>query len=198
MNQQERLWAGKFGNDYHERNAIRDPVKYWEGVLWGRLGNVHSAVEFGAGKGDNLVALRTLIGPSHNQLTGVEINANACMIMRDNKLDAAHCPAREFMSAVAYDLAFTRGFLIHVPTGSVNATLDKIYKSSRRFICLAEYYSPKRRQVTYHGKQQALWTDDFAGRMMELHPELQLVNYGFDYHLKGGDDLTYFLMEKPQ
>jgi spore coat polysaccharide biosynthesis protein SpsF len=50
--------------------------------------------------------------------------------------------------------------------------------------------------INYRGNDNALWTDDFAKRIMELHPDLKLVRYGFKYHVDGGHDLTFFLLEK--
>lgn len=203
MINQERLWKGEFGNAYHERNPLRNQQAYWSDILWGRAGQIHSVLEFGAGKGDNLIALRSILftppiylQPDNDNITGIEVNPLACQAMREAHLTVLEGTVLEVPIPNAADLVITRGFLMHVPKPYLMLTLDRIYAASMRYICLAEYYSPRRRVVHYHGQANALWTDDFARIMLETYPNLRLVKYGFKYHGDNGDDLTYFLMEK--
>jgi spore coat polysaccharide biosynthesis protein SpsF len=44
-----------------------------------------------------------------------------------------------------------------------------------------------------------LFKRDFAGEIMERHPQMQLVDYGFSYRRDPNfpqDDITWFLMER--
>ena len=198
MSSQEELWAGKFGDEYHKRNTIKDRIVFWADVL----GSVHtkevlSVLEVGAGKGENLQALDMVL-PYADAFIGVEINKEACSLMNGLRIVGVNSSALDFNPHVLSDLVVTRGFLMHVPDADLSQTLDRIYNWSKRYIILAEYYSPVRREVEYHGHTNALWIDDFAGKMLERYPDLVLLDYGFKYHRDGFGDETFFVMEKKQ
>ena len=201
MNEQERLWQGAFGNHYHLRNEFVDRRTFWELIIanidffGGSIAPIKSVLEVGAGKGENLVALRELIPECC--FTGAEINSLAAEIMRGKGFSVLEGAANSVLpSGGAYDLVITRGFLIHVPSEDLCFTLKNLYAVSSRYICIAEYYSPVRREISYRGHAQALWTDDYTKRLMDLFPKLKLMAYAFCYHIDGGDDLTWFLLEK--
>lgn len=195
MNKQELFWQGEFGTNYHKRNRTTDRRMFWGEVLASRCAHIKSVLEPGAGKGENLIALRSMLG-CKNGLIGVEVNPNACNVMRDNGLDVIESNFLGCWPCRVFDLVLTRGFLIHVPLDDLDNTLHRIYFAASRYICFVEYFSVERREISYRGNAEALWSDDFAARIMRLHPDLFLVKYGFRYHTEGGDDLTYFLMEK--
>lgn len=204
MNKQEKLWQSGFGTEYHQRNQWEDRCVFWKDILGSDvLRDAHSVLEPGAGKGENLAAIRTLradgLGILMNdwQLTGIEINKVAFEELREQKVIAHN---RAFLDVPlddkSYSLVITRGFLMHIPSAALPATLAKLYNASSKYICIAEYYSPVRREVEYHGHGSALWLDDFAGKLMTMYPNLKLLDYGFKYRKDNGYDLTYFLMEK--
>lgn len=203
MNKQEKLWQSGFGTEYHQRNPFEDRTSFWADVLGEDvLRDAFSVLEPGAGKGENLCAIRGLreaggIQMQDWQLTGIEVNKVAFEELRKQGI-VAHNNA--FLNVPlddnSYNLVITRGFLMHVPTMALQATLAKIYNASSKYICLVEYYSPVRREVEYHGHGSALWLDDFAGKIMTMYPNLKLLDYGFKYHKDNGYDLTYFLLEK--
>lgn len=199
MNDQEKLWAGEFGNAYHERNKKQFRLEFWLEVL--RKINdqqIKSVLEVGAGKGDNLNTLRTLYPDA--RYAAIEINAKACESMRDQGITVFNCPSTSLNTInPKQDLVISRGFLIHIPEQDLSATLRLLFTSSARYIFIGEYYSPQRREIPYRGYVDALWADDYVGRMMELYPgKLTVVDTGFAYHKTGGDDLTWFLLEKVQ
>ena len=78
ITEQERFWAGGFGDDYVARNRSEALVAaktfLWANVLRHARAPV-SAVELGANIGLNLIALRRLFPAM--ALSGVEINAEA-------------------------------------------------------------------------------------------------------------------------
>lgn len=203
MNKQEKMWASKFGTDYHERNRFGHREAFWSDVLGPDvLRDAYSILEPGAGKGENLAAIRKLraeggIIMEPWQLTGIEVNKVAYDVMRSYQVVGHNSAFLDVpLDDKTYGLVITRGFLMHVPTAAIKPTLAKIYNAASRWICLCEYYSPVRREVEYHGKGSALWIDDFAGKIMEMYPDLTLVDYGFKYHKDDGYDLTYFLLRK--
>lgn len=204
MNKQEKLWQGAFGTEYHQRNKPENRMSFWSQILGPQvLRDAWSVLEPGAGKGENLTAIRDArmahleIAMDSNKLTGIEVNHTACEVMQGKGFTTHNDAFLNVRLDERFPLVLTRGFLIHVPTGALLPTLAKIYNASSRYICFAEYYSPVRREVAYHGHGSALWIDDFAGKLMEQYPDLKLLDYGFKYHKdQNGNDLTYFLLEK--
>lgn len=204
MNKQEKLWQSGFGTAYHMRNQWEDRKDFWFEILGNKiLTNATSVLEPGAGKGENLIAIREArkdyleIQMNDEMLTGIEINEKACEVLGGQGVDYYSGAFLDVRLQRQYNLVITRGFLMHVPTTALQATLTKIYNASSKYICLVEYYSPTRREVEYHGQGSALWIDDFAGRMMDIYRNLKLVRYGFKYHKdNNGNDLTYFILEK--
>lgn len=160
---------------------------------------ISSAIELGAGVGTNLRALQE-INPGL-ELASLEINETA---------RAAQPPGVEIFAGSLcdfdaggrrWDLAFTRGVLIHVHPEDLPRAYDTLYRCSSRYIVMAEYYNPKPAEVPYRGRAGLLWKRDFAAELMAQHPDLFLVDYDFIYHgdpLHPQDDITWFLLEKQQ
>jgi spore coat polysaccharide biosynthesis protein SpsF len=198
---QENLWAGEFGDDYILRNrdaALVDSNRALLDKILSRTHGVTSAIEFGANIGNNLRALRELM--PEGELHSIEINESAAAQIRawggatvevGSLLD--YQPARQ------WDLSFTKGVLIHLPPEALPDIYDKLVAASSRYVMVCEYYNPSPVEVTYRGHEHALFKRDFAGEILDAHPELRLVDYGFTYHRDPQhplDDSTWFLMEK--
>lgn len=98
-----------------------------------------------------------------------------------------------------YDLAFTCGVLIHISPEKLNEMYEILYKASKRYILVAEYYNPSPVEVLYRGNAGKLFKRDFAGEIMDKFKDVELVDYGFIYHRDNMfplDDITWFLMKK--
>ncbi len=200
---QEALWAGAFGTDYSARNAAADLIGHNETlfrkVLAAAGSPVGSVLELGANIGNNLRALHR-IDPGM-ALHAVEINpvaADAIRAWGGASVEVASLLDYEAPEG-AYDLAFTKGVLIHINPDRLPAVYDLLVRASRRFVMVCEYYNPTPVEVSYRGHEQALFKRDFAGEILDRHPGLRLVDYGFTYHrdpVAPLDDSTWFLMEK--
>ena len=69
---------------------------------------------------------------------------------------------------------------------------------SKRYILIAEYYSPQPSKIVYRGNKNKLFKRDFAGELIDEY-KLNLVDYGFFYNrdnLTPQDDINWFLLEK--
>lgn len=193
----QEFWQGEFGDEYARRNVGRVQANI---ALFARImamtDGVESILELGCGTGQNLVALRHLM-PSVT-LLGVEINEGAA---RQCKVGEIHQRAiLDPELQVTCDMAFTKGVLIHQPPEDLPAVYQRLHRSARRYILVAEYYNPTPVEVQYRGHAGVLWKRDFAGELLDAFDDLQLVDYGFTYH-RGPfpqDDITWFLMEKRQ
>lgn len=195
---QQALWAGQFGDEYHQRNPQADHLDLWSEIIGARMGGIRSVFEPGAGQGDNLVAIREHAEwwSKECRFTGMDINEGAVAAMNERGLVGIHGAFPTDPIDNKYDLVLTRGFLIHLPNDELVKAFDKIYAMSNRYVCFCEYYSPVRRSFSYRGNRNALWVDDFAGQFMHYFPDVKLLKYAFKYHMECGYDLTYFLMEK--
>jgi spore coat polysaccharide biosynthesis protein SpsF len=198
--EQDDFWAGEFGDEYVERNSGAD-ILAADIALFSRIlrkaGRIDSVIEFGANIGLNLRAIRQLCPTA--RLSGVEINEKAVRQLRTlNGVTAFHQSILEFVPGEAHDLALVKTVLIHIDPVHLPRVYDLLHAAGRRFICLAEYYSPTPVEVNYRGHRNRLFKRDFAGDMLDRFPDLALVDYGFVYH-RGAfpqDDLNWFLLER--
>lgn len=200
--EQERFWAGEFGDQYAQRNRGDQPLAsnlaLFARVL-ARTRGVESVIEFGANIGLNLKAIRQLLPRA--DLSAVEINAAAAAELRkmDGMTAVYEQSILEFSPDQPRDLVLSKGVLIHIAPNFLERVYDVFYRTSGKYICLAEYYNPSPVEISYRGHQGKLFKRDFAGDMMDRFPDLALVDYGFCYRRDTQfpqDDITWFLLEK--
>lgn len=198
--EQEQFWAGEFGEAYTDRNRGANLVSANTALftkIFSRTGRVGSVIEFGANAGMNLWAIRQLLPEA--ELAGVEINAKAAAELEAfGGITVHRVSILDFAPKAQYEMALTKGVLIHIDPDHLPTAYDVLHRSSRKYICLAEYYNPTPVEVRYRGEANRLFKRDFAGEMLDRFPDLKLVDYGFVYHrdVFPQDDLTWFLMEK--
>jgi pseudaminic acid biosynthesis-associated methylase len=200
--EQERFWAGDFGNEYIGRNSsaeyLASNLNFFSRVL-NQVGKPESVIEFGANIGMNLKALQLLFPGI--KLSGIEINQQAAaelgqLIGKDNVFNGSifeYSPSRQF------DVSLIKGVLIHINPEMLQEVYQKLYSSSRKYIIICEYYNPSPVALKYRGHEDRLFKRDFAGDMLEKYPDLQLVDYGFVYKRDNAfpqDDITWFVLGK--
>lgn len=199
MTEQEKFWEDKFGDKYIERNSdeklLLSKIVLFSKILR-RMGAIDSVIEFGCNIGLNLDAITFLIPKI--QVTGIEINSKACKSLKKKNFKHFN---ESFLSESDYgqfDLSFTKGVLIHTNPDKLKLAYKKLYSHSRKYILIAEYYNPSPVSIEYRGQKDKLFKRDFAGEMLEMYPDLKLIDYGFTYHLDAfpDDDTTWFLLEK--
>lgn len=198
--EQENFWAGEFGNEYIDRNTldiVPARISMFSSILKSTR-NVSSAFELGANIGINLHALHALLPKA--SIHALEINEKA--VEELNKNAWIHVIQGSILDAdvkLKVDLSFTCGVLIHINPDELPKAYAALYNSSNRYVLVSEYYSPAPTAIAYRGEQNRLFKRDFAGDMMDMYPDLKLVDYGFIYRKDPNyplDDLTWFLMEK--
>lgn len=200
--EQEAFWAGDFGNEYIQRNQgdllLASNLNFFVSALHATR-SLKSCVEFGANIGMNLKALN-LLHPGIDS-HGIEINAEAA-----RQLGEVIRPAHVYNTSILdfeperkWDLALIKGVLIHINPEVLPQVYDKLVACTGRYLLVAEYYNPAPIAIPYRGHSDRLFKRDFAGEIMERHPQLQLIDYGFAYRRDPSfpqDDITWFLMEK--
>ena len=200
--QQEKFWAGKFGSEYIDRNKgdslLAANLNFFCRALSQTRG-INKCIEFGANIGMNLKALQLLF-PSI-KLNAIEINEDAAtllseLVARENIFVGSildFCPADE------YDLVLIKGVLIHMNPNELPVVYEKLINACKRYLLIAEYYNPSPVEISYRGHSDRLFKRDFAGEIMNAHPQMRLIDYGFSYHKDVNfpqDDITWFLLEK--
>jgi len=199
--EQEEFWAGDFGTEYIERNksnleqAAR--IASFSKILK-CTSKISSIVELGANIGLNLQAIKLLLPEA--KLNAVEINKNAVEhLNRIADLNVIHESILELNTNEKYDLSLIKGVLIHINPDSLPVAYEKLYQSSNKYICIAEYFNPSPVEINYRGHQNKLFKRDFAGEILAAYPDLELIDYGFLYSKDNNfqfDDITWFLLEK--
>lgn len=200
--EQEAFWAGAFGTDYIERNQgdalLASNLNFFAKALHAARG-VGSCLEFGANIGMNLKALK-LLRPGLDA-HGIEINADAASRLGETipPEQVYNTSILDFQPQRSWDLALIKGVLIHINPEALPQVYDKLVASTSRYLLVAEYYNPAPVAIPYRGHADRLFKRDFAGEIMERHPRMRLVDYGFAYRRDPNfpqDDITWFLMEK--
>lgn len=208
MSEATDFWRGEFGDNYSERCSGETLIKNNEALFRKALLPMFYTtpmriIEFGANIGLNIHALRRIAPFSTCEFSAVEPNEKAADELR--KIEGVNVYQTSMQDADepwggGYDLAISKGVCIHVIPGDLPAAYAALYRASRRYILLVEYFSPSPREIIYRGETGRLWARDFCGEMMDAHPDLRRVAYGFvdrrDPHPQ--DSVNWYLLERAQ
>lgn len=200
--EQEAFWAGDFGNQYIGRNQgselLASNLAFFSRAL-ANARDLSSCIEFGANIGMNLKALQ-LLYPRQEQ-HAVEINPQAAAELA-TLIPAANVhqdSILDFQPQRSWDLALIKGVLIHINPDWLPQVYDVLHRAAGRYLLVCEYYNPSPVAISYRGHGDRLFKRDFCGEILDRHPDLKLVDYGFAYRRDPNfpqDDITWFLMEK--
>jgi pseudaminic acid biosynthesis-associated methylase len=200
--EQEHFWAGEFGIEYAERNEgerlVASNLALFSNIIQRTYG-VKSVIEFGSNIGLNLRALRRLLPDA--QLSAIELNQIAIEKLKST-VDVQHVYHQsilDFECDFARDFVLIKGVLIHIDPEYLCSVYEKLFQTSVRYICIAEYYNPTPVALPYRGHENKLFKRDFAGEIMDQYRQLKLVDYGFVYRRDTNfpaDDINWFLLEK--
>jgi len=201
-NEQEEFWIS-IENQYISNNSKFDlglGIKAWQKMLSSiSTEDIGSFLECGSNIGRNIEILNQLFPTSSKNI--IEISPKAYEIVT-KKYDITYSFLGSIKNAkfpCDFDLVFTSGVLIHINPAELERTTKKIYKLSKKFILIAEYFSRAPEMVEYRGKKNKLFKMDF-GKYMINNFNIKLIDYGFlwgvEYDKAGFDDLNYWLFEK--
>lgn len=199
--EQEAFWAGEFGTEYIRRNqgdALLAANLNFFGRALARASDLQSCVEFGANIGMNLRALK-LLYPTM-QFEAAEINADAaCELGNVIGPENVYCGSIvDFAPRTPASLALIKGVLIHLNPSLLSQVYDRLIASTQSWLLIAEYYNTTPVSIPYRGHTDRLFKRDFAGEILDRHPQMQLIDYGFAYHRDPQfpqDDITWFLLK---
>lgn len=200
--EQEKFWAGNFGDEYISRNESQEYLASnlnFFSKAFKQLGKPNSVIEFGANIGMNLKAIQLLF--PNTLLKAIEINNKAADILSESigNENVFLTSILDYEPKEQFDLAFIKGVLIHINPDQLSNVYQKLYDSSKKYILIAEYYNPSPVTITYRGHTDRLFKRDFAGEFLNTYKDTKLIDYGFVYKNDPSfpqDDITWFLIEK--
>lgn len=199
--EQEAFWAESFGDEYIDRNKsqqlLASNIAFFTDIFK-RTSNISSIMEFGANIGMNIRSIDKIL--VNVKFSAVEINKKACEQLK-NHIDGNlyNCSILDYHPKEQYDFVFTKGVLIHINPNELDSVYQKLYDTSSKYICVAEFYNPSPMTISYRGHEDRLFKRDFAGEMLDKFQDLKLIDYNFVYRRDNyfaQDDITWFLMEK--
>ena len=199
--EQENFWAGSFGNEYIDRNSGADllagkKLLFSKALI--RTEQFKTLIDFGSNIGFNLKVMHSL--DSAVELSAIEINEKAVQELKKwGHAKVYHQSILEFVPDYQRDFVMITGVLIHINPDQLSKAYRALYNTSKRYIYLCESYNPTPTEIPYRGEKGKYFKRDFAGEMMDMFPDLHLVDYGFDYHRDPrtlGGDGNWFLLEK--
>lgn len=191
----EEFWAGKFGNEYLERNQVnwQERVPFWQSAV--EYCAPATALEVGCNRGHNLQAIQSV--DSSIELYGVDVNATAVEEARQQGFEA-QCAGAATIAGLydmgSMDLVFTCGVLIHVAPEDLDAVMRAIVATSARYVIAVEYAADQEEEVEYRGHAGKLWKRPFG----ELYQALGLKLLAVVPNAEGFDECTAWVLEKPQ
>ena len=167
---QEEFWAGKFGDEYIERNISEEYLASnlsFFSKTFRQISKPTSLIEFGANVGMNLRAIKNLFPKI--KLGGIEINKSASkelsnFIGEENVFNGS---IFDFKTVEKYEVSLIKGVLIHINPEMLPVVYENLYQTSSKYIIIAEYYNPSPVVVKYRGNEDRLFKRDFAGEMLD-------------------------------
>ncbi|NKQ39674.1 MAG: methyltransferase domain-containing protein [Methanosarcinales archaeon] len=187
MTEQIKEWAGKFGEEYTDRNTVNlveldESIHNNIGVSRTEQINeflsgleLNNILEVGSNVGNQLLLLQK---NGFKNLNGIEINWYAVEKAKERTKEINIIQGSAFdipFKDAYFDLIFTSGVLIHISPQDINRVLDEIYRCSKKYIWGSEYFATEYTQVDYRGHDELLWKTNFAELYLDRFPNLQLV-----------------------
>jgi len=181
-------WAGDFGKEYTDRNALsleELELLYKERYgltrtemntrFIGDLSRDIKILEVGSNIGNQLLCLQKA---GFRNLFGLELQSYAVELSksRTQGINIIQGSAFDILyKSNFFDLVFTSGLLIHITPRDITQVLDEIYRCTHRYIWCFEYYAAEYTEITYRGHADLLWKANFSRLFLERFSKLRLV-----------------------
>ena len=163
---QENFWQTKFGNMYSKRNTSKKNLKHYSNIL-SKLNKISSVFEVGTNIGLNLDAIKK-ISPKIKTY-GVEINKYVYQKCLKKGHLVKNISIHDYNEKKNFDLVFTSGVLIHLSPRKLPQTYSKIFKLSKKYIFIEEYFNPTPVTIPYRENKNKLFKRDFAKEIMKKY-----------------------------
>lgn len=202
MNPHAKYWAGN--KDYFKRNVEPERQAFEaRKAMWTRIccaffnDPPKSALEVGAGGGQNLRAIKQVYGHI-DQFFAVEPNKDMLpALLRSATVMNGLATDLSVFGNGRVDLVFTSGVLIHIPPADLLRACLEINRVAAKYIVAIEYFSDEPEMKLYRGEKDLLWKRDFGKFYLDNFPKLKCISHGFEWKVVTGlDNLTWWVFKK--
>ena len=209
ITEQMQKWAGQFGKDYTDRNALS--LEEMETLYERNYGQTRTELnerflkgidrsirilEVGSDVGNQLLCLQRM---GFNNLYGIELQSYAVELSksRTRRINIIEGSAFDIPYKDGYfDLVFTSGVLIHVSPSDIALVVREIHRCTREYVWGFEYYADHYTEIPYRGQRNLLWKADFARLYLDQFGDLELVKEERLKYLDNDNIDTMFLLRK--
>jgi pseudaminic acid biosynthesis-associated methylase len=209
ITEQMQKWAGQFGKDYTDRNALS--LEEMETLYERNYGQTRTELnarflkgidrsvrilEVGSNVGNQLLCLQRM---GFNNLYGIELQSYAVELSksRTRRINIIEGSAFDIPYKDGYfDLVFTSGVLIHVGPSDIALVVREIHRCTREYVWGFEYYADQYTEIPYRGQRNLLWKADFARLYLDQFGDLELVKEERLKYLDNDNIDTMFLLRK--
>ena len=209
MTRQMQEWAGQFGKEYTDRNALS--LEETELLYKRNYGITHTemnskfigdldrdmrVLEVGSNIGNQLLCLQEA---GFKNLYGIELQSYAVELSKSRTKGINIIEGSAFdipFKDGFFDLVFTSGVLIHISPEDITTVLDEIYRCTKQYIWCFEYYSDEYTQINYRGHADLLWKTNFSKLFLKRFKNLILVKEELFKYLTNDNIDAMFLLQK--
>jgi len=209
ITEQMEKWAGEFGKEYTDRNALS--LEDMDALYERNYGQTRTELnerflegvdrsirilEVGSNVGNQLLCLQKM---GFSNLYGIELQSYAVELSksRTRRINIIEGSAFDIPYKDGYfDLVFTSGVLIHISPSDIALAMREIYRCTREYVWGFEYYADKYTEVTYRGHSDLLWKADFARLYLDQFGDLEIVKEQRLKYLDNDNIDTMFLLRK--
>jgi len=209
LNKQQEFWHGQSGTEWaRTRNSFNGAYYSWQRdanttlkkVLDDALGEVlfdTTILELGCNDG---WVLKTLQDLGYTNLSGLDINVEACVHAGENLPTCTIYHQALEASYPVHDMIMTSALLIHIHPDNLSDVMENMYICSEKYIFGRELSSVK--PVTQGAKgtkwYDQYWTRRFKDKFLEMFPQLRVKYYDLLPMVSRPDVQTeVYLLEKP-
>lgn len=182
------FWRGDGGKAYTLRQPqTTRPSTFLRSLLKPWLPEIHTVLEVGCNRGDNLDAFYD------KNVTGVEPAPYARELARKRGWNVRNATADDLpFRDKTFDLVLTVGVLIHVPPERLSRSICEIVRVSRKFILAVEYDAPTPTPIDYRGQRAGIWKRPYGSIYGNFHDVIQIATGPADEF----DGCRYWLFRK--
>lgn len=209
ITKQMEKWAGEFGKEYTDRNALtlEEMERLYQknyGVtrtemnleFIGDLRRSIRILEVGSNIGNQLLCLQNM---GFQTLYGIELQEYAVEISKSRTKHINIIQGSAFdipFKDNFFDLVFTSGLLIHIAPSDIEQVLREIHRCTKKYIWGSEYFADSYTQVEYRGHTELLWKTNFVKLYLDTFPDLRIVKEKRYKYLDNDNVDSMFLLEK--
>jgi len=186
---QMKVWQGDFGRDYTDRSTMGD--EEFDSFYVGQIGmtrtelnnsflsglKIENTLEVGTNIGLQLTNLHNM---GYKNLYGIELQGYAVDKSKEiTKGKDIHIVKGSGFDVPfkdnSFDLVIASRVLIHISPNEINNILDEIYRCSRKYIFVYEFYEDELKEIDYRGNKELHWKGNYRKLFLERFPDLRLV-----------------------